>query len=178
MNMTYTVRNLSMAQASNNLFTCKEASKSRRIRIGIWKKNRETVLPFDASGTREKVLQQSILTTHFDIHMAISETWRAAGFLDAVDTIYCGFGIIWGIKFHITVHSFSSRPFHNYMNRATLLWSDEPSLSPKELYNFLLCDGVGNLLSNLLVFVSSKVLSLKVLILTLEILATPKVGRA
>ena len=151
MNMTYTVRNLSMAQASNNLFTCKEASKSRRIRIGIWKKNRETVLPFDASGTREKVLQQSILTTHFDIHMAISEARRTASFLDFVDAINCSFGIIWSLKLDIAVHGLSSRAFHNDMNRATFLRSDEPSLSAKELYNFLLGDTVGNLLPAMLV---------------------------
>lgn len=136
-----------MANGTKYFLAGKEARKSGRVRVPVRKSDWHTILPGNTLCTGEEIPQELILIAEFHIDDTIAQARSTSSFKDLVDASHCFLGILEGLEFNIAVHGFSRRALHDNMDRATFIGANEAGLPPKKLDNFLLRDGVWDLIS-------------------------------
>ena len=134
-----------MANGTEYFLTGEEARKSGRVRVPVRKSDWHTILPGNTLCTGKEIPQKLILIADFHIDDTVAQARSTSSLKDLVDASHCFLSILEGLKFNIAVHSFSRRAFHDNMDRATFIGANEAGLSPKELDNFLLRDGIWDL---------------------------------
>lgn len=135
-----------MADRTKDLLAGKEARKSSRIEVLIWKSSWHTILPRDTLRTREKILQKLILVAEFHVDHPVPQARGTSCLRDFVDTSHRFFSVLDGLEFDVAVHCLCSRAFHDDMNGAAFVGTNKAGLSAEEVDDFLLCDGVWDLL--------------------------------
>lgn len=143
--MTYTMGYLSVANSPDDLLTSEETSKASGIRVCIDQGAGKAFIPNNALGTGKEVLQQLILVAELHLYMPVSEARCTTDFIDLVDTIDGLLSIRGGLELNIAIHCFGGGPFHDDMNRAAFIRTDQASLTANKLDNLLLGDRVGDL---------------------------------
>lgn len=111
-----------MADNPHHLLLGNEAREPRGIRIGVCQNSRISILPVDALGTREELLQEGFLTAHFHISMAITQARRTAVSADATETTHCFLSIGLGLEFGVALHGLRTGPIHDYVDRCALFF--------------------------------------------------------
>lgn len=139
------MRYFRMANGTKYFLAGEEARKPRRVRVPVRKSDWHTILPGNTLCTGEEVPQELILIAEFHIDDTIAQAWSSSSLKDLVDASHCFLSILEGLEFNIAVHGFSRRAFHDNMDRAAFIGANKAGLPPKELDNFLLRDGVWDL---------------------------------
>lgn len=118
-----------MANAIDNFLTGEKARESSREGVVIGDSGRHSIFPDDALGTREEVLEQSVLVTELNVNRAITQTRSAASLINSVDASSCLLGISHRLELRIALHCLSSGTFHYDMDCTALLRSNKACLT-------------------------------------------------
>lgn len=118
-----------MANGIDDFLAGKKAREPSRKGVIIGDGGWHSIFPDDALGTREQVLEQSVLVTEFNINRAITQTRRATSLINSVNASSCLLSIIRGLELRIAVHCLSGGTFHYDVDCAALLRSNKACLT-------------------------------------------------
>lgn len=134
-----------MTNSSIDLLFGEEARKPSRVKVSVLQSNRNSSFPDKAFRTRKQLLQELILAAELHIDNSIAEARSTTSVKDVVDTDHRVLGILDSLEFSVAVHGLGCRAFHDDMDSTALIFANQTSLTAKELYNFLLGNGVWDL---------------------------------